>query len=141
MAEFTATTLQTVETNQNVLFTDTVINGNNSILHRQGSGLITLRGLCSNQCRARFKVTFGANVAIPAGGTEGPISMALAINGEAVNSTIMTVTPAATEEFFNINRATDIDIPIGCCSQVSIKNVGTQSVSVEHPNIIIERVA
>lgn len=141
MAEFTATTLQTVETNQNVLFTDTVINGNNSILHRQGSGLITLRGLCSNQCRARFKVTFGANVATPAGGTEGPISMALAINGEAVNSTIMTVTPAATEEFFNINRATDIDIPIGCCSQVSIKNVGTQSVSVEHPNIIIERVA
>jgi hypothetical protein len=55
-----------------------------------------LRGI-TNQCRARFKVTFGGNIAIPTGGTVGPISLAIAIDGEAVPATTMIVTPAAVE--------------------------------------------
>lgn len=141
MAEFIATAIQTVEPNQNILFTDTSICGNNSILHRSGSGLFTLRGLPSAQCRARFKVNFGANIAIPTGGTENPISVAIAINGEPVNSTIMTVTPAAVGEFFNVSRSTYIDIPTGYCSQISIQNVSTQAIEVENANILIDRVA
>ena len=43
--EITAVALQTVEQNQNVLFTDTAVCGGNSILHRDGSGLVTLRGI------------------------------------------------------------------------------------------------
>ena len=62
--ELTANALQTVEANQNVLLTDTVVCGNCSILHRDGSGLVTLRGM-TNQCRARFKVSFGGNIAVP----------------------------------------------------------------------------
>jgi hypothetical protein len=45
MAEFTANTLQNVLENQNILFTDTPVYGNCSIVHREGSGLVTLRGL------------------------------------------------------------------------------------------------
>ena len=67
MAEYIANTVQTVPVNQNVLFTDTTVCGNNSIVHRAGSGLITLRGI-TNQCRARFKITFGGNIAIPTSG-------------------------------------------------------------------------
>ena len=140
MAEYIATDVQTVETNQNVLFTDTLICGSNSIFHRQGSGLFTLRGI-TNQCRARFKVTFGANIAIPGGGTVDPISVAIAINGEPILSTAMTVTPAAASQFFNVGRTTYIDIPAGCCSQISIKNTSTQSISIEDANLIIDRVA
>ena len=79
--ELTANAVQAVAANQNVLMTDTVIAGNNSMVHRDGSGLVTLRGLTSCQCRARFRVTFGANIAIPTGGTVEAISLALAING------------------------------------------------------------
>ena len=140
MAEYIATDVQTVETNQNILFTDTLICGSNSIFHRQGSGLFTLRGI-TNQCRARFKVTFGANIAIPGGGTVDPISVAIAINGEPILSTTMIVTPAAASQFFNVGRITYIDIPAGCCSQISIKNTSTQSISIEDANLIIDRVA
>ena len=140
MAEYIATDVQTVETNQNRLFTDTLICGSNSIFHRQGSGLFTLRGI-TNQCRARFKVTFGANIAIPEGGTVNPISVAIAINGEPILSTTMIATPAAASQFFNVGRTTYIDIPTGCCSQISIKNTSTQSISIEDANLIIDRVA
>lgn len=143
MAEFTANALQVVETNQNVLFTDTPISGNCSIIHRDGSGLVTLRGLTSNQCRARFKVTFGGNIAVPTGETVGPISVAIAVNGEPIASTRMIVTPAAVEEYFNVGRSTHIDIPRGCCSQVSIKNTSPDglSINMQNANLIVERVA
>ena len=140
MAEYIATDVQTVEANQNVLFTDTPICGSNSIFHRQGSGLFTLRGI-TNQCRARFKITFGANIAIPETETVDPISVAIAINGEPILSTTMIVTPAAVSQFFNVGRTIYIDIPAGCCSQISIKNTSTQSISIENANLIIDRVA
>lgn len=140
MAEYIATDVQTVETNQNILFTDTPICGSNSIFHRQGSGLFTLRGI-TNQCRARFKITFGANIAIPETETVDPISVAIAINGEPILSTTMIVTPAAVSQFFNVGRTIYIDIPAGCCSQISIKNTSTQSISIENANLIIDRVA
>lgn len=140
MAEYITTDVQTVETNQNILFTDTLICGSNSIFHRQGSGLFTLRGI-TNQCRARFKITFGANIAIPETETVDPISVAIAINGEPILSTTMIVTPAAVSQFFNVGRTIYIDIPAGCCSQISIKNTSTQSISIENANLIIDRVA
>ena len=140
MAEYTANALQLVGVNQNVLFTDTSICGNNSIIHRDGSGLITLRGMTC-QCRARFKVSFGGNIAIPTGGTAGAISLALAINGESVQITNMIVTPAAVEEFFNVFSAIYIDVPNGCCSTLGIKNVSTIPIDVQNANLIVERVA
>lgn len=141
MAEYTANALQTVAANQNILLTDTPVCGNNSIVHRDGSGLVTLRGIAKCQCRARFKVTFGGNIAIPADGTVEEISIAIALDGEPVATTTMTVTPAAVEEFFNVFSAIFLDIPVSCCSQVSVKNISTQDILVQNANLIIERVA
>ena len=138
--ELTANALQTVEANQNVLFTDTVVCGSCSILHRDGSGLVTLRGI-TNQCRARFKVTFGGNVALPAGGTVEAISLAIAINGEPVASTTMIVTPTAVEEFSNVFTAIYLEVPANCCSQISVRNISTQAIDVQNANLIVERVA
>ena len=138
--ELTANAIQTVPANGNVIFTDTVVCGNCSIMHREGSGLVTLRGL-TNQCRARFRVSFGGNIALPTGGTVGPISLAIAINGEPVATTTMISTPAAVEEFNNVFSAIFIDVPKGCCSQISIRNTSNQPVNVQNANLIIERVA
>lgn len=138
--EITANALQTVEANQNVLFTDTVVCGNCSIMHRGGSGLVTLRGI-TNQCRARFRVSFGGNIAIPAGGTVEEISLAISLNGEPVGSTIMIQTPAAVEDFANVYSSIFIDVPAGCCTQVGVRNTSTQAIDVQNANLIVERVA
>ena len=138
--ELTANAIQTVPANGNVIFTDTVVCGNCSIMHREGSGLVTLRGL-TNQCRARFRVSFGGNIALPTGGTVGPISLAIAINGEPVATTTMISTPAAVEEFNNVFSAIFIDVPKGCWSQISVRNTSDQPVNVQNANLIVERVA
>ena len=113
--EIIANAIQTVQANQNVYFTDTVICGNTSITHRDDSGLVTLKGV-TNQCRARFLITFGANIAIPTDETVGPISLAISINGESVPSTTMTVTPTVVDSYFNVGSSAFIDVPKGCCS-------------------------
>lgn len=138
--EITANALQTIEANQNVIFTETAVCGNSSIIHRNGSGLVSLRGL-TNQCRARFKVFFSGNIAIPTGGTVEAISVAISVNGEPVGSTTMIQTPAAVEQFANVASAVYLDVPAGCCSQVSVRNTSTQAIEMQNANLIVERVA
>ena len=139
MAEYSNIFVQQVEANQNVVFTETPVPGNNCIVHREGSGIITLRGV-TNQCRARYKVVFGGNIAIPTGGTVGAISVAIALEGEALGSATATVTPAAVGDEFNVFAAAFVEVPRGCCATISVKNVNTQTIEVQNANIIIERV-
>lgn len=139
--EIIANAIQTVLANRNVYFTDDVICGNAAIVHRDDSGLITLRGLTNSQCRARFMVTFGANIAIPTGGTVGPISVAIAVDGEPIQATTMIVTPAAVEQYFNVKSSVFIDVPRGCCATVSVTNTSDDSILVQNANLIVERVA
>ena len=137
--EITANSPQTVTSGQAVLFTETPISGNCAILHRKGSGLTKLRGFTNGQCRARFRVTFGGNIA--AATTAAAISLALTIDGEPVNTSSMIVTPAATDEFFNVSTSLFLDVPKGCCSTVAVRNTSTQSIIIQNANLIIERVA
>lgn len=140
MAEFTATFVQQVAAGQNVAFTDTPVSGSNCIVHREGAGIVTLRGITS-QCRARYRVTFGGNIAVPTGGTVGPISIAIAVEGEALGSSIATVTPAAVGDEFNVFSAAFIEVPRGCCVTVGVRNINAQTIEVQNANLIVERVA
>ena len=139
--EIIANAVQTVAANQNVYFTDEITSGTYAMEHRDGSGLVTLRGLTNTQCRARFRVHFGANIAISTGGTVEPISLAIALDGETTPSTIMTITPAAVGNFFNVSASIFIDIPKGCCSHISVRNISTQPIDVQNANLIVERSA
>lgn len=138
--ELISNAIQEVAANQNVLFTDTVVKGNCSIVHREGSGLVTVRGI-TDQCRARYKVSFGGNVAIPTGGTVGPILLAISINGEGIAATTMISTPAAVEEYNNVFSAVFLDVPRGCCYTISVQNLTDEAIEVQNANLIIERVA
>lgn len=141
MAEFTGVALQTIAANANVLFTETPVrSGSGAVVHRVGSGIVTLRG-CMNQNRALYKVTFGANVAIPEGGTVGPITLAISVDGEPMASATMIETPAAAEEFSNVFSAALIAVPCGCCVTVGVRNTGADPVDVQNANLIVERVA
>lgn len=139
--EIVANAIQTVAVNQDVLFTGTSVRGNASVLHREGSGIVTVRGLPNGQCRARFRAVFGANIAVPTGETVGPVELAIAINGEGVPTSRMISTPAAVEEYNNVSADIYIDVPIGCCTQLSVQNIGTIPVNVQNANFIVERVA
>lgn len=140
MAEFTNSAIVTVAAGQNIPLTETAVNGKPCIVHREGAGIVTLRGL-TNQCRAKFKVSFGANIAIPTGGTVGAITAALAVNGEPLASATATVTPAAVENYFNVYVAANIDVPKGCCVTVAAENTSGQAISFVNSNLIVERIA
>lgn len=140
-AEYSRIDLQTISADDNVLFS----NGCRAcrkgfIQHRDGSGIFFLKG-ASNGGRAVYRVTFNGNIAVAAGGTVGPISVALTINGEALGNAIATVTPTVAEAFFNTSITTFIEIPCGCCVTVSIENVSDTAIDVTNSNIVFERVA
>lgn len=143
--ELTAPAVQAVQYGGNVLFTDTAVGCNRGyVVHRQGAGIVTLRGIGCQ--RARYKVTFGGNIAAE-GSTVAPISVAIAINGEPLPSTTMIVTPAAVGDFFNVSHTTFIDVPCGCCVTIAVENVSLTAagvaipIDVQNANLVIERVA
>ena len=133
MAEFTSAAIQTVAAGQNVPLTETAINNKPCIVHRQGAGVVTLRGL-TNQNRALFRVSY-------AGGTVEAISAALAINGEPLTSATATVTPAAVENYFNIYVSAQVCVPKGCCLTIAMENTSTQAVNFANSNLTVERIA
>jgi len=140
MPEFTNANIVSVAAGQNVPLTETAVTGKPCIVHREGAGIVTLRGL-TQQCKARFKVSFGANIAIPTGGTVEAITAALVINGEALNSATATVTPAAVENYFNIYVSAIVEVPKGCCVTVAMKNTSAQAVSFANSNMTVDRIS
>lgn len=141
MPEYTAVLPQTVAAGQNVLFTETPVGCNKGyVVHREGAGIVTLRGITS-QCRARYKVSYGGNVAIPTGGTVEPISIAISVEGEPLASATAIVTPAAVEQYQNVFTAVFISVPCGCCVTVAVENTSTQPILIANSNLIVERVA
>lgn len=141
MAQYTNAAVQTVALNANVLFTDTPVKScKPCVVHRDGSGIVTLRGI-TNQCKARFKVIYNANIAIPTGGTVSAISTAIALDGEALSAITATETPTAIGAFNNVSGTAIIEVPKGCCYTVSVKNVSTQAISVSNASLVVERVS
>lgn len=140
MAEYVAVATQEVAANGNVIFTNTAVKGSNCIQHREGSGIVTLRGI-TNQCRARYFVDFFANIAVPTGGTAGEISLAIAISGEPVLSSQMISTPAAVDQFNNVSAGIYIDVPKGCCVNVAVENTSGVAVNVANANLVVTREA
>lgn len=146
-AEYSYPLAQTVSVDENILF----LNGDRCckkgfIVHNNTSGVFRLKGICKNCTpRAIYKVNFHANVAVaPAadGGVLEPISIALVQNGETMQNTVSTVTPAAIGNQWVVNFETLIELPCGCCDTISVKNIsGTTAITVENANILFERIA
>lgn len=148
MAEYSYPLVQTVAEDENIIFLD----GDRCckkgyVTHRSGAGLFRLKG-ATNGCKAVYRVTFNANIAVAEGGTVGAISVALQEDGETLQNAVATVTPAAIGDFFNVSLTTFIVIPCGCCVTVSVENVSVgaagaagSAIDVANANIIFDRVA
>jgi len=143
MAEYIENAIQTVEAGQNVLLDSSIPCTKGYVLHRPGSGVLTLRGITTSPCNqfARYTVTFNGNIAIPTGGTVGEISLALALNGEPIQSSRARVTPAAVENYFNVTSTAIITVPRGCCPSVAVENTSGQDIEVQNANLTVSRIA
>ena len=136
---------QFTEVDENILF----LNGNRCckkglISHNDSSGVFRVKGV-SNCCKTIYKVHFNANVAIAPADEDGvlePITVALTQNGEVLRNAVVTVTPAAIGDFWNVSFETFIELPCGCCDTITIRNISeTTTIEVENANLIIDRVA
>ena len=143
MAEFTYNPVQLVQPNQPVILNDSIPCNKGYVIHRNESGLVTLRGIVNNPCNcfARYQVTFNGNIAVPEGGTAGPISVALSIDGEPVLTSQAIVTPAAVDNYFNVTSTAIITVPKGCCMNVSVDNTAAAAINVQNANLTVTRIA
>ena len=142
MAEYVAVQEQTVEAGQNVLLYDSIPCNKGYVIHRNGTGILTLRGAVNNPCSnfARYQVTFSGNIAIPTDGTAtDPISVALSINGEPIRSSLAISTPGVVEEYNNVTSTAFITVPSGCCMTIAVENTSGDAILVQNANLVVER--
>lgn len=150
MAEYLANSVQNVALNSPILFTASIPCNKGYIYHEDETGIFILRG-CTNNCFARYQVTFNGNIAIAEGGAISPISVAIAVNGEPRLTSRAIYTPTAVDEYGNVTSTALITVPKGCCFSLSVRYVDattddattepTPLIEVQNANLVINRVA
>ena len=143
MAEYIENAVQTVEAGQNILLETAIGCNRGYVYHRNQSGIIILRGIVNNPtaCFTRYQVTFNGNIAVPEDGAAGAISIALAIDGEPIQTSKAIVTPAAVDEYFNVTSTAIITVPKGCCFSVAVENTSAVAINVQNANLTVARIA
>lgn len=140
MGEWVANEQQIVAPGESVLFSVAAVPYPYGLIyHRDGSGIFRLRGVatCPRNRFTKYNVRFGANIAVPTGGTAEEISISIAQDGEGLATSEARVTPAAVEEFFNVNSFADVSFPIWSPTVISVRNTSTQDILVENANLVI----
>lgn len=150
MAEYVANAVQNVSLSGPVLFNATIPCNTGCVFHEDETGVFVLRGK-TNNCFARYQVTFNGNIAIPEGGAVTPIALAISVCGEPRLTSRAIFTPQAVEEYGNVTSTALITVPKGCCFNVSIDYVDattddpavtpTPTITVQNANLVINRVA
>lgn len=150
MAEYLANAVQNVALNAPVLFTASIPCNKGYVYHEDETGIFILRG-CTNNCFARYQVTFNGNIAVPEDGELTPIAVAITVNGEPRLTSRAIFTPAAVDEYGNVTSTAIITVPKGCCFSVSVRYVDattddptvtpTPVITVQNANLVIDRIA
>jgi hypothetical protein len=150
MAEYlTRDQVENVALNTPIPFLDSIRCPNGCIIHSSGSGIFILRGK-TNNCFARYELVFTGNISIPTGGAVTPIATAIVLSGEQQQGSRSIYTPAAVDEYGNVTSRATIDIPRGCCLNVSVEYVSgvtdgttvpTPTINVIDGSLSIERIA
>lgn len=150
MAEYLSNAVQAVALDNPILFTDSIPCNKGYVYHEDGTGIFILKG-CTNNCFARYQVTFNGNIAIPTGGAITPIAIAISVLGEPRLTSRAIYTPAAVDEYGNVTSTALITVPKGCCFSIAVRYVDateadaattpTPSIEVQNANLVIDRVA
>lgn len=149
MAEYLANAVQLISLNQPAIFTASIPCPRGNVYHEDETGIFILRGNTQN-CFARYQVTFNGNIAIPTGGAVTPIAVALAVNGEPRQTSRAIFTPAAVDTYGNVTSTAIVTVPRGCCFTLSLRYVAadedpattpTPVIQLQNANLTIARIA
>lgn len=150
MAEYLAVAEQEVALNGALIFNSSIPCNRGNVYHEDETGVFILRGN-TNNCFARYQVTYNGNIGIPTGGAVTPIAISIAVNGEPRISSRAISTPAAVETYDNVTSTAIITVPRGCCFNVSVEYVSgitgdatttpTPVISAINSNLEITRIA
>ena len=150
-AEYLANPVQVVNLNSPVLFNASIPCNRGYVYHEDETGVFILRGITNGQCFATYQVTFNGNIAIPEGGTVGPIAVAITVNGEPRVTSRAIFVPAAVATYGNVTSTAIIKVPKGCCFSLSVEYVSgitddpaavpAPAINVQNANLVIARIA
>jgi hypothetical protein len=150
MAEYLANAVQNVALNSPVLFTASIPCTKGCVYHEDETGIFILRGI-TNNCFARYQVTYNGNIAIPEAGAISAIAMAISVNGEGRPTSKAIFTPQAVNEYGNVTSTAIITLPKGCCFSLSVRYVDAMvddpavtpapTIEVENSNLVVTRIA
>jgi len=150
MAEYLAIAQQAVALNAPVIFTASIPCNSGCVYHEDETGIFTLRGK-TNNCFARYQITFNGNISVPETGEVTPIGLAIAVNGEPRLSSLAVFTPQAVDELGNVTSTAIVTVPQGCCFSASVRYVDSTTadpateptgvINVSNSNLVITRIA
>ena len=149
MAEYLANAVQSISLNQAAVFDASIPCPRGYVIHEDGQGIFILRGV-TNNCFARYQVTFNGNIAIPTGGAVTPIAIALTVNGEPRQTSRAIFVPAAVDTYGNVTSTAIITVPRGCCFTLSVRYVAadedpattpTPVIEMQNANLVVNRIA
>lgn len=146
MAQYVYVDRQEVPINQAALLNDSIPCTKGYVLHQNGAGNLTVRGIVNNPCPnafARYRVSFKANVAVPTGGTVGEISLSIAVNGTPLAYTLGASTPAEVEQFNCVTGFGYVDVFRCGYPSVAIENTSATAETIAIRNLVVnvDRVA
>lgn len=150
MAEYLANAVQNVALNNPILFSASIPCTKGYVYHEDETGIFILKGV-TNNCFARYQITFNGNIAIPEGGAISPIAVAITVNGEPRPTSEADFAPTVVDEYGNVTSTAIVTVPRGCCFSVSVRYVDattldtavtpTPAIEVKNANVVINRVA
>lgn len=149
MAEYISST-QNVSLNSPVVFNDSIPCNRGNVFHADGTGVFILKGN-TNNCFARYQVTFNGNISIPTGAALSPISVSISENGEERPSSKAIYSPTAVDTLGNVTSTAIVTVPRNCCFNVAIRytdatvddtaTAPTPTITVSNGSLTIVRIA
>lgn len=135
MDKFSYAPIQSVSSNGYVLLnpTDCCCCCDNSV-RQTATGVIRLSGRC-NRSVTQYHIIFEANVAIPADGTAGAITLGLTLDGVTLPGSIAVVTPAAVGDVWHISINELVNVQNGDAVTIAVQNLS--GVPIEMRNAIL----
>lgn len=131
MIQLTNSTALTLPPGVSVTFDTVLLKTGNDTCHRKNSGLVQL-----NAQRARYEVEFSANIGATA---TGLAQLAIALDGETLQETIMDAQTAAIGNLNNVATGTFVRTCCRGADTITVKNTGTTTITVANPNLRVGR--
>lgn len=135
MAEYVLNTPTAVAVGSAVPYNAVAVKGCCDVHHREGSGNVIVKGgSCCNP--RKYIVFFHANVT----GVAGSIQLALYLNGERLDETLMSVVPASAADVWSVDVESEILAECDC-STLAVRVVTGATVTVNSASIIVRKEA